>query len=35
MLYMLLELVSVAYNICFAGDLLITLKKPFYAGIMI
>ena len=29
---MILELSSIAYNISFSIDLLITLKFPFYAG---
>lgn len=31
-LYILLELLSIAYNLCFSIDLLVTLKKPFFAG---
>jgi len=32
MIYIVLELMAIAYNICFSADLLITLKKPFFAG---
>lgn len=31
-IYIILELMSIAYNISFSADLLITLKKPFFAG---